>query len=261
MDITIIARDIDGTDLDPHVFDSPRMPALPEALAELRGAVDGADLAAPPVVLPDFHHKSTMEIPSSVVVATRGSIRPTLTSASVNCGMTLMAFDTDRPARAAIEQFYRRVRERFPYPPGRRTELSAEDVLSCATEGAQFAARRFGIEAPSLERVEEYGALDLDRWDGADRLRRELPALVLRLARAALGLERGAASGGIRGFQASVRPARGVRKMGSAEWAVTLGRRNRFSPRFNGGWRRRREALQSIGKAVKQRQQIGIGHH
>ncbi|HEX9554287.1 MAG TPA: RtcB family protein [Streptosporangiaceae bacterium] len=187
MDITIIARDIHGTDLDPHVFDSAQIPVAPEALADLCGAVDGADLAAPPVVLPDFHHKSTMEIPSSVAVATRGSIRPTLTSASVNCGMTLMAFDTDRPSRAAIEQFYRRVRERFPYPPGRRTELSAHDVLSCATEGAPFAARRFGIEAPNLERVEEYGALDLDRWDGADRLRRELPALVLQLARLRFG--------------------------------------------------------------------------
>jgi tRNA-splicing ligase RtcB len=187
MDITIIARDIHGTDLDPHVFDSAQIPVAPEALADLRDAVDGADLAAPPVVLPDFHHKSTMEIPSSVAVATRGSIRPTLTSASVNCGMTLMAFDTDRPSRAAIEAFYRRVRERFPYPPGRRTELSAHDVISCATEGAQFAARRFGIDAPSLERVEEHGALDLDRWDGAERLRRELPALVLQLARLRFG--------------------------------------------------------------------------
>ena len=39
--------------------------------------VGGADLAAPPVVLPDFHHKSKMELPSSVAVATNAPSGPT----------------------------------------------------------------------------------------------------------------------------------------------------------------------------------------
>lgn len=187
MDVTIIARQPRPAEPGPRVFDSERIPAAPKALTELRNVVGGADLAAPPVVLPDFHHKANMELPSSVAVATRTSIRPTLTSASVNCGMALMAFDSGRPDRAGIDEFYRRVRDRFPYPPGRSTELTARDVLSCATEGAAFAARRFGVDASALERVEEFGALDLNRWDGPDRLRRELPALVLQLARLRFG--------------------------------------------------------------------------
>jgi tRNA-splicing ligase RtcB len=180
MDVTVIAR-------EPRVFDSVDMPAREEALTDLRVAADSADLAAPPVVLPDFHHKSNMELPSSVAVATRGSIRPTLTSASVNCGMALIAFDGERPARSGIEEFYRRIRERYPYPPGLRTDLSATDVLRCAQQGATFAVDRFGAEDAILERIEEWGTVDLDRYGGADRLRRELPGLALQLARLRFG--------------------------------------------------------------------------
>ena len=187
MDVTIVAREPQRAGLAAQIFDSDQIPAAAGALADLRTTVGAADLAAPPVVLPDFHHKSNMELPSSVAVATRASIRPTLTSASVNCGMALLAIGSDRPARAGIEEFYRRVRERFPYPPGRNRQLSAGDVFRCAAEGAAFAAERLGIEPAAIERVEEFGALDLNRWDGPDRLRRELPSLVLQLARMRFG--------------------------------------------------------------------------
>jgi tRNA-splicing ligase RtcB len=190
MDVTLFARAAqeEGGPYRPRVFDSRDMPASEQALNDLRVTVgDGGDLAAPPVVLPDFHHKSNMELPSSVAVATRGSIRPTLTSASVNCGMALIALGCDRPERAGIEEFYRRVRERCPYPPARRTELSAKDVLRCATDGGRFAVDRFGAPESILERIEESGTLDLARYDGADRLRRELPGIVLQLARLRFG--------------------------------------------------------------------------
>src|SRR5580765_862046 len=105
MDVTLIARDAQGAGLpDPRVFDNAEMPASESALADLRATIGGADLAAPPVVLPDFHHKSNMELPSSVAVATSNSIRPTLTSASVNCGMALIAMDADRPNDGAIAE-------------------------------------------------------------------------------------------------------------------------------------------------------------
>ena len=53
MDVTLIARDAQGAGLpDPRVFDSAELPASESALADLRATVGGADLAAPPVVLP-----------------------------------------------------------------------------------------------------------------------------------------------------------------------------------------------------------------
>jgi len=171
----------------PRVFDGPALPASPAILDELSAQVADADLAAPPVVLPDFHHKSNMELPSSVAVATVGTIRPTFTSASVNCGMALLALDSDQVERAGIEEFYRRVRERYPYPARNLRELSAREVRRAAAEGSRFAAERFGVQGDELERVEEFGHLDLEQYGGEQRLLRELPSVAFQLARLRFG--------------------------------------------------------------------------
>jgi RNA-splicing ligase RtcB len=138
-------------------------------------------------VLPDFHHKADKEMPSSIAVATRSTIRPTLTSASLNCGMALIALDAERPSVAAITDFYRRVRERHPYPPTYRRDLTADEVVRCAVEGAHFGVDRFGIDPAELDRVEERGRLDVDSYGGADRARRELPWSVRQLSRIRFG--------------------------------------------------------------------------
>src|ERR1051326_1219189 len=188
MDVTLISRDSQAArPPDPRVFDNAQIPASEDVLADLRATVGGADLAAPPVVLPDFHHKSNMELPSSVAVATVDSIRPTLTSASVNCGMALIALDAARPSEAGLAEFYRRVRERYPYPAKNLRELSAREVRRAAVEGADFAAERWDVESGELDRIEEDGRIDLDRYGGADRLTRELPSLAFQLARLRFG--------------------------------------------------------------------------
>ncbi|EWT01725.1 hypothetical protein N865_07695 [Intrasporangium oryzae NRRL B-24470] len=170
-----------------RVFDSEHLPADRDLVDSLTSATLGMDLAAPPVVLPDFHHKSAMEMPSSIAVATAGTIRPTLTSSSVNCGMALLALDCERPSDEAIGDFYRRVRERYPYPTTRRRDLSYRDVVAAATGGAAFAVDRYGVDPGELERVEEHGRLDLTTWGGAERLVSEIPALTWQLARLRFG--------------------------------------------------------------------------
>jgi len=171
----------------PRVFDSADVPADAATLERLRRGTAGVDLAAPAVVLPDFHHKPKLEMPSSIAVATTQTIRPTFTSSSVNCGMALIALDCERPDRRAIEDFYRRVRERFPYPPGTHRELSTRDVVRSAAGGGEFAAERYGVDAGELERVEEDGRVDLLPWGGAERMRAELPWLTFALARLRFG--------------------------------------------------------------------------
>lgn len=180
MNVNVISR-------DPRVFDGPDLPADPDVLARVIAKTAEADLASPPVVLPDFHHKSNMEMPSSVAVATINTIRPALTSASVNCGMALIALDADRPNEAGIREFYRRMRERYPYPASNLRELSAKEVKKAAVHGAMFAAERYGVEADELSRVEENGRLDLDRYGGGDRLTKELPGVAFQLARMRFG--------------------------------------------------------------------------
>jgi tRNA-splicing ligase RtcB len=168
---------------DVRVFDSAALPADPLALAALRAGVDGADLAAPAVALPDFHFKGDKEMPSSIAVATRETIRPTYTSCSLNCGMTLVALDIDRPGPASITDFYDRVRERLPFPPTYRRDLTPEEVVRCAAEGAPFAVERFGADPAALDRIEEGGYLDTEAYGGAERIRREIPWSVKQLSR------------------------------------------------------------------------------
>lgn len=165
------------------VLDSPSAPADPVALQTLRDGVAGADLAAPAAVLPDFHLKGDKEMPSSIAVATRDTIRPTMTCCSLNCGMALVALDLDRPDERRVARFYDRVRERLPYPPTYRPGLSTEDVIRCAVDGAHFAIERFGVDPDALERMEEGGRLDAEAYGGADRIRRELPWSVKQLSR------------------------------------------------------------------------------
>ena len=125
-----------------RVFDSPDKRADEALLALVAESLAGADLAAPPVILPDFYHKSSnMEMPSSMAVATRGTIRTSLTSASVNCGMALIALDIGPPPVAAIDEFFRRVRKRYPYPPRLRPELGHADVLRAQLSGVRCAKR------------------------------------------------------------------------------------------------------------------------
>jgi RNA-splicing ligase RtcB len=181
-----VARSVD-VDADVRVFESARAPADPIAVETLRRGVAGADLAAPAVALPDFHLKGDKEMPSSIAVATRGTIRPTLTSASLNCGMALVALDVNRPSTEATTDFFRRVRDRYPYPPSYRRDLTPSEVVRCAAEGSRFAADRFQVAPLELDQVEEGGRLDVDRYGGVARVRRELPWSVLQLSRIRFG--------------------------------------------------------------------------
>ena len=169
------------------VLDAEQAPADPGALAQLRAGLCDADLAAPAVVLPDFHQKSNMEMPSSIAVATEGTIRPTLTSASVNCGMALVSLDVDRPSERAIADFYSQVLRSHPFPPTYRRDLTVEEVVRCAAEGARFAGPRFGVDDRDLDGFEEGGTVDVDRFGGVERVRHELPLSVKHLARIRFG--------------------------------------------------------------------------
>lgn len=169
------------------VFDSPDVPADPAVLAALEAALGGADLAAPPVVLPDFYQKPIMEMPSSIAVATSDTIRMELTSSALNCGMALAAIDVEPPGERALRAFYGRLREAYPHPPGNRRVLSGPEVVRCAAEGAAFAVDRHGLDPAELPRIEEGGRLDVERYGGVERVRRELARMAVQLARLRFG--------------------------------------------------------------------------
>lgn len=170
-----------------RIFQSADSPADHLALTVLREGVANADLAMPAAALPDFHLKDDKEMPSSIAVATRETIRPTLTCCSLNCGMTLVALDIERPRIGAITDFYQRVRERLPFPPTYRRELTPDEVVRCAAEGAQFAVEKFDVDPAALSGIEEGGRLDVDPYGGAERIQRELPWSIKQLSRIRFG--------------------------------------------------------------------------
>jgi tRNA-splicing ligase RtcB (3'-phosphate/5'-hydroxy nucleic acid ligase) len=171
----------------PRIFDSPDHPVRLDSLEVLMHRTEGVDLAAPPVVLPDFYHKKLMESPSSIAVATTDTIRPVFTSAALNCGMALAGLDIERPGAAALTEFYGQVRAALPYPPPNRAVLTAEEVIRCAVDGAEFAVDRYGLEPGELDRIEEGGRLDVDVYGGEPRVRRELSWMATQLARIRFG--------------------------------------------------------------------------
>jgi tRNA-splicing ligase RtcB len=187
MDIAVLSGSRLHGDRQFTVFDSEAAPADRGMLDCLSQGTDGAGLAAPPVVMPDFCHKSKSEMPSSIAVATAGEIRPALADAGLNCGMALMTLDIERPSASAVTEFYRQVAERFPSPPNWRRELTAKEVLRAATEGADFAAERYGLSEDELNHIEERGRLDIDAYGGPRRAAKELPWLVVQMSRLRFG--------------------------------------------------------------------------
>jgi len=186
--MSIFSRDDDVVEEDDLiVFDSPEITADSGLMQRLRDGTATADLAAPPVVLPDFCHKEKSEMPSSIAVATRGAIRPSLTDAALNCGMALAVLEGERPGDHAVTDFYRSVRERYPNPPGWKRELTKSEVLLAAVEGGEFAAARFDLTERDLAHVEEGGRLDVAAYGGASSVRKELPWVSAQLARLRFG--------------------------------------------------------------------------
>jgi tRNA-splicing ligase RtcB (3'-phosphate/5'-hydroxy nucleic acid ligase) len=171
----------------PRIFDSPDHPVRLDSLALLNQGIKDIDLAAPPAVLPDFYHKRLMEMPSSIAVATRETIRPIFTSAALNCGMALVGLDIDKPHEAAIRHFYDDVRATYPYPPNYRPVLSASEVIRCAVEGAGFAVDRYDLDPAELDRIEEGGCIGIDSYGGAPRVRSELSWMATQLSRIRFG--------------------------------------------------------------------------
>ena len=171
----------------PRIFDSDDHPVRLDSLALLNQGIKDADLAAPPAVLPDFYHKRLMEMPSSIAVATRETIRPIFTSAALNCGMALVALDVDKPHETAIRHFYDHVRASYPYPPNYKTVLTASEVIRCAVEGAGFAVDRYDLDPAELDRIEEGGRISVERYGGKSRVRSELSWMATHLSRIRFG--------------------------------------------------------------------------
>jgi len=106
------------------------------------------------VVLPDSHHKRTMEFPSSTAVAVKDAIVPHLTSNSVNCGMALVRTNltSKELGERELDRFFKLVRESFPSDSLKRS-ITVPEVFQAITRGAQWALERFELEPQQFAHV------------------------------------------------------------------------------------------------------------
>ena len=191
MDVTLIARDAQGAvSPDPRVFDSAEIPAAERALADLRATVGGARPGGAARraagLSPQVQH-------GAALIGGRGDpqfhpAHPDQRLGQLRHGADRAQLATARPApesRSSTGGSASAIPYPPPTPPGAVGPGRAARARSTA-ERSRSSGSAPGSRSSSASRSS--GALDLDRCDGADRLRRELPGLVLQLARLRFGM-------------------------------------------------------------------------
>jgi len=73
------------------------------------------------------------------------------------------------------------------YPQLHSGQVRTQATVRAATEGADFAAERYGLSENDLDHIEERGRLDIDAYGGARRAAKELPWLVVQISRLRFG--------------------------------------------------------------------------
>jgi RNA-splicing ligase RtcB len=146
--------------------------------------------------LPDRHQKGSMEVPSSIGIATRGVIVPEFTSVAVNDGMGIVA--TDLHARdlspGRIQALFARIGSRASghVLERNRYSLTTNLLRRVLVEGGRAVAGRYGFDSAIVERMENGARIELP-GDPERALRRCVPPALLnaRLVASEMGLNFG----------------------------------------------------------------------
>ncbi len=167
--------------------DASLLPADPDALAALGRQVGGADLAAPPVVLPTSTTSRKMELPVQRRGRDHGDdpARPDQLVGQLRDGADRGGLRGARRPRGRA--LHAGGAGALPLPDPRPARPDRAEVVRAAADGAEFGVERWDAPPEDLERIEEGGRLDLERYGGIDRLVAELPGLAWQLARFRFG--------------------------------------------------------------------------
>lgn len=146
--------------------------------------------------LPDRHQKGSMEVPSSIGIATRGVIVPEFTSVAVNDGMGVIATDLDAreltPAR--IEALFARIGSHASGHVLERNRYSLDGpaLRRVLVEGGRGVVERYGFEPGVVERMENRACIALP-GDPVRAIERCVPPVLLheRVTASEMGLNFG----------------------------------------------------------------------
>ena len=151
-------------------------------------------------VMPDLHYKKTMESPSSCAVATQEAIVPQFSSASLNCGMTVVATGLhegqlgDEFLRAFYDRlnrgFWRRVINRLGIARS-DYDLTRAELVQVYLRGARALAQKYRLDDDTLAHIEDGGSLLPEEAIASIDLDRIVPGPASTKSRYNLGLSFG----------------------------------------------------------------------
>lgn len=112
-------------------------------------------------ILPDFHFKARMEVPSSVTFAVEDHICFSLSSPEQNCGMTIALTPVlkEELPKKYIKKFFLEMRQRVPLPSLTFPKLDKKEVLGILRRGAKWSIDRFGLNPSLAQFIENRGSL------------------------------------------------------------------------------------------------------
>ncbi|MBI3448841.1 MAG: RtcB family protein [Acidobacteria bacterium] len=148
-----------------RVLSGARTPPDAEALGRLEAIAALPYVAAPVVALGDLHWKPGLEVPSSTATATEDDIVLSLSSPSMNCGMTLVKTSlaaAELQDSAAIARLMTAVRDEIPRSRS-APAITRDEALDFVMGGGRAAAARYEFDPQSIAGMEERGSLFSER--------------------------------------------------------------------------------------------------
>ena len=144
------------------------------------------------IVLPDLHYKPQMEAPSSTAISTGKYIVPSLASAAINDGMSIikLPFKKEDLTDEVIKDFFTEINLHASKNKleMNKYSLSKEELLDVCLNGASAVVDKFDLDKDIINSIELSGAINEEL--SADDVKRLVPKALLKskFGRAEFGL-------------------------------------------------------------------------
>jgi tRNA-splicing ligase RtcB (3'-phosphate/5'-hydroxy nucleic acid ligase) len=144
------------------------------------------------ITLPDLHYKAQMEAPSSTAINTGRYIIPSLASAAINDGMSIIRvpLPKEKMKTKLIKEYFGLInvhasRNKLSM---NKYSLTQDELISVLINGAEAVIEKFNLDKSVLNSIENKGKLNISISE--DDIRRLVPRrlLVSRFGRAEFGL-------------------------------------------------------------------------
>ena len=150
----------------------------------LRRIQELKSVRSPIICLPDIHFKSSLDAPTSISVATRGTVVRSITTSSPGCAIGILKTSLTKGdvTEKFLEEFYERINRDLVYPrrsrfrdlliwlglidiPHTRYDFSLAELKDIVERGAEAAVKKYELGNEFLTEKENHGnVMDADEY-------------------------------------------------------------------------------------------------